>query len=63
MKEMPEVFGKFKERKAMVENQTGQKIRYLRSDNGGEYKDGEFLKFCRDVGITRHFTVKKNSTA
>lgn len=43
-------FEKFKERKVMMKNQSSQKIRYLRNDNGGEYKDGEFLKFYRDVG-------------
>lgn len=59
LKEKSEVFEKFKEWKAMVENQTGKKIKYLRSDNGGEYRDGGFLKYCKDAGITRHFTVKK----
>ena len=59
MREKSEVFTKFKEWKAEVENQTGRKIRYLRSDNGGEYRDNKFLQFCREEGITRHFTVKK----
>ena len=59
MREKSEVFTKFKERKVEVENQTGRKIRYLRSDNGGEYRDNKFLQFCREEGITRHFTVKK----
>ena len=54
-----EIFEKFKEWKAMVENQTGQKIRYLCSNNKGEYKDGEFLKFCKYTEIMRHFTIKK----
>jgi hypothetical protein len=32
-----EVFDKFKAYKALVENQTGMKIKTLRSDNGGEF--------------------------
>ena len=38
-REKSEVFTKFKEWKAEVENQTGRKIKYLRSENGGEYGD------------------------
>lgn len=53
-----EVFSRFRQWKAEVENQTGRKIKYLRSDNGLEYKDSEFMKFCSSEGITRHFTVK-----
>ncbi|KAK0602606.1 hypothetical protein LWI29_035187 [Acer saccharum] len=60
MREKSEVFTKFKEWKAEVKNQTGRKIRYLRSDNG-EYRDNKFLQFCKEEGITRHFTVKKTS--
>ena len=52
------MFGIFKKWKAQVENQTGRKIKYLRTDNGLEYRDKEFIRFCELEGITRHFTVK-----
>ena len=42
-----EVFALFKEFKALVENQTGKKIKVLRSDNGGEFTSNEFRDFCR----------------
>jgi transposase InsO family protein len=42
-----------------VENQTGRKIKCLRIDKVTEYKDGDFLKFCEEYGIKRHFTVQK----
>ena len=58
MREKFEVFDKSKEWKAMVKNQIGRKIRFLRSDNRVN-KDVKFLKFCKDAEITRHFTVKK----
>ena len=37
LKKKDEVFSKFKEFKALVENSTNRKIKVLRSDNGGEY--------------------------
>jgi hypothetical protein len=35
MKTKDEVFSRFQEFKALVENQTGKKMKVLRSDNGG----------------------------
>ena len=43
----------FQEFKALVENQTGRKIRALRSDNGGEYTSKEFDGYCRQESIRR----------
>ena len=37
LKTKDEVFRQFQESKALVENQTGRKIRLLRLDNRGEY--------------------------
>ena len=37
-----EVFNRFHEFKALVENQTGKKMKVLRSDNGDEYTSNEF---------------------
>ena len=41
----------------MVENQTSQKLKCLRTDNGGEFKLDEFVKFCRERGIRREYTA------
>jgi transposase InsO family protein len=46
-----EVFNKFKEFKALIENLSVRKIKILRSDNGGEHTSKEFVKFYKDVGI------------
>ena len=46
-----EVFEAFRRWKARVENETGLKIKRLRSDNVGEYKDTKFKKFCYEHGI------------
>jgi transposase InsO family protein len=43
-----------------VENETDLKIKFLRSDNGGEFSSNEFNKFCEDRGIKRQFLAPKN---
>jgi transposase InsO family protein len=43
-----------------VENQTGRKIKVLRSDNGGEYTSTKFREFCTQEGIRRQFTIAYN---
>ena len=48
-----EVFGKFKEFKALIENQSEKRIKTLRFDNGGEYTSKEFEAFCKEAGIKR----------
>ncbi len=61
------VFEAFKKWKVMVENETSLKIKKLCSDNGGEYKDNEFKKFCYQSGIKLIRTVpgtpQQNGTA
>ena len=59
-KESDEVLDRFKELKALVENQIGRRIRVLRSNNGGEYTSGGFIDFCGEAGIKREFTVSYN---
>ncbi|KAH9651792.1 hypothetical protein KPL70_026888 [Citrus sinensis] len=57
IKKKSDVFTVFKEYKARVERESGKKIKCLKTDNGGEYTDGEFLAFCKQEGIQRQFTV------
>ena len=56
-KKLKEVIQRFKEFKALVENQTRRKIRVLTSDKEGEYTSKEFDGFCRQEGIMRELTV------
>ncbi|KAH9767149.1 hypothetical protein KPL71_011170 [Citrus sinensis] len=53
-----QVFGKFKDWKALVENQTGKKVKKLRTDNGLEYCNQMFDDFCASEGIGRHRIVR-----
>ncbi|KAL0413385.1 UNVERIFIED_CONTAM: Retrovirus-related Pol polyprotein from transposon TNT 1-94 [Sesamum radiatum] len=56
MRYKSEAFGRFKEFRLEVENQTGRKIKTLRSDRGGEYLSGEFLDYLKENGILSQWT-------
>jgi hypothetical protein len=60
LKSKDEVFSKFKEFKALIENLFERKIKILRSDNGGEYTSKEFVNFYKYVGIKRELTTPYN---
>ena len=44
----------------MVETQTDCKIKCIRSDNGGEYVNHRFNKYCSDRGIIHQTSVPYN---
>ncbi|KAL0409652.1 UNVERIFIED_CONTAM: Retrovirus-related Pol polyprotein from transposon TNT 1-94 [Sesamum radiatum] len=49
-------FGRFKEYRLKVENQTNRKIKAIRSDRGGEYLSGEFIDYLKENGILSQWT-------
>lgn len=51
LKKKSEVFSKFKEYKALVENKIRKKIKVLRTENGGEFYENEFKIFCKECSI------------
>ena len=57
LRKKSEVFDRFKEFKALVENQTEKKIKALRTDNGGEFCKKEFEEFCKKCGIAQQKTT------
>ena len=57
LKEKSEAFNYFKEFKKKVETETGEKIKCLRTDRGGEYTSSEFSAFCKEQGIRRQLTT------
>lgn len=57
LKSKVEVFEQFLLFKALVENQTGKKIKVFRSDNGTEYVNANFQKFLKENGIVHHTTI------
>ena len=58
MKAKSEVFDHFKKFKNQVEKETGQYIKCLRLDGGGEYFSHEFNRFLDNQGIKRQFTCR-----
>eukprot|EP00253_Pinus_taeda_P014388 PITA_14388 len=54
-----DVFDTFKKWKALVEIETRNKLKCLRSDNGGEYCSNEFDRYCSEHGIHREKTVPR----
>ncbi len=67
LKAKGEVFDKLKAYKALVENQTGMKIKTLRSDKGGEFVSKKFDDFLHECGIERQtsapYTPQQNRVA
>ena len=67
LKKKSEVFSKFKEYKPLVEKQTREKIKVLRTDNRGEFCEKEFEQFCKECGIARQktnlYTPQQNGVA
>jgi hypothetical protein len=50
LKSKDEVFSKFKEFKALIENLSERKIKIPRTGNGGEYTSKEFVNFSKISG-------------
>ena len=56
MKHKSETFEKFKEFQSEVENHSSKKIKFLRSDHGGEYLSYEFGLHFKQWGIVSQLT-------
>lgn len=57
MRHKSEVYEKFRAYKAMVETQTGNRIKRFRSDNGKEYVNKVFESFLKEHGIVHEFSA------
>jgi transposase InsO family protein len=57
LKRKSDAFQHFREWQALVDRQSGLKVKALRSDNGGEYTAGQFLSHLRSEGISSQFSV------
>lgn len=57
----------FKTFQVVVERSTGEKIKSLRSDRGGEYISNAFSKYCEEQGsrrfVTAPYTLQQNGVA
>ena len=60
MQRKDQTYTKFCEFKALVEKESGKKIKSPWSDNGGEYVSNEFKNFCVVEGIKQELTSPHN---
>ena len=63
MKHKFETFEQFKEFQSEVENHRDKKIKFLRSDRGGEYLSYEFDLHLKQCGIVSQIHATWNTTA
>ena len=54
-----QVFERFKEWQAEVENFTGQRMKALRTDNGGEFTSNSFQAHLKACGTRHELTIPK----
>jgi transposase InsO family protein len=59
LKEKAEEFEKFKIFKALTENQTGKRLKAVRSERGGDFMSRDFKEFCDEYGIKREYTIPR----
>jgi hypothetical protein len=52
-----ELFKVFQQFQAYAERYLGVQLKMVHSDQGGKYTPGEFLEYCRDLGIQQQFAV------
>lgn len=57
LKSKDEAFEAFKKFRAQVESEDERKVKTFRTDRDGEFMSKQFIAYCEDVGITRHFTA------
>lgn len=62
LRKKSEAFEAFKAFKALVETQRNVKVKYLQSDNGGEYISTEFNEYLEKCGIQRRLYSQQSGT-
>lgn len=57
LKSKDEALKAFKKFRLQVKDGNERKVRVLRTDRGGEFSSKEFVTYCEEEGITRHYTA------
>ena len=57
LKQKSDILVTFKNYHTFIKTQIGNKIKHLRSDNGGEYINEEFKTYCKEHGINVEYTA------
>src|ERR1700678_4302558 len=61
LKQKSEAFEKFKLYRSFIETQTGNKLKKLRADGGGEYLSKDFRNYLLENGIQQETTTPHSS--
>ena len=59
LKQKDQVFEKFIEWKRMVEKESGETLKVLRTDNGGEFTLSQFQAYLKAEGVRHELTIPK----
>lgn len=57
IKHKSDIFSKFVEYHKFVENQTGNKLKRVRSDKGTEFDNEQFKQYFREKGINHEYSA------
>ncbi|GJS54680.1 zinc finger, CCHC-type containing protein [Tanacetum coccineum] len=57
LKTKDEALRTFETYRNLVESETGEKIKMLRTDRGGEFMSKNFTEYCNRTGLKRHYTA------
>ena len=60
LEQKSDAFSKFLEFMALVERQSGLKIKTLRTDHGGEFIYKPFMDYCKAKGIQRQLSIDRS---
>lgn len=59
LKHKSEAFDRFKVFRKMVECESDLKLKFLRSNKGGEFTSQEFVEYCEKHGIKRQYVAPR----
>ncbi|KAI3684116.1 hypothetical protein L6452_33335 [Arctium lappa] len=57
LKSKDEALSSFQKFRLLVENETDEKVKTLRSDRGGEFLSKSFTMYCDETGLKHHFSA------
>nr|GEX40518.1 hypothetical protein [Tanacetum cinerariifolium] len=57
LKTKDEALRTFETYRNLIESETGEKIKMLRTDRGGEFMSKNFTEYCNRTGLKRHYTA------
>ena len=57
LKSKDEAFHAFKNFRTKVEVETRERLKMFKTDRGGEFLSNQFIMYCDETGLNRHYTL------